>query len=93
MSVSMPNKPFLLTTPDPAFLDLNAEEFILLGDWCLNDKTKKILSGKKYEILDSPWTDDFIASSGKYSLDLAKYWLPHLSRILNNEHKVKKSEN
>ena len=84
----MPNKPFLVTTPYPGFLDLNAEEFILLGDWCLNHKIKSILSGKKCEILDSPWTNDFITSSGKYSLDLAKYCLPHFTHILNNEHRI-----
>ena len=87
----MSSKLFLASTPCLDFWDKSAKNYLLLGDWCLSKKSKEFLKGKNYKVLDSPWTDEFITMSGKYCFDLIKFWLPHLSRILNHEHKIDKS--
>lgn len=83
---------FLALTPHPQFWEFRNNSIVLLGEWCINDKTKPVLEGKNYSIVTSPWKDKRIYESVPYCFELMKFWMPHFTKILNEAHRVEKSE-
>lgn len=83
---------FLALTPHPQFWKFRNNSIVLLGDWCINDKTKPILEGKNYSIVQSPWKDKRIYESVPYCFELMRFWMPHFTKILNEVHRVEKTE-
>jgi len=83
---------FLALTPHPQFWEFRNNSIMLLGDWCINDKTKPILEGKNYSIVQSPWKDKRIYESVPYCFELMRFWMPHFTKILNEVHGIEKTE-
>ena len=49
---------FLAISDDPEFWDLDADEVILLGEWCLTYSQRDVLEGLSYKVMDCPWHDN-----------------------------------
>lgn len=82
-------KPFLATTGISDFWHIDGE-LILLGPWCMTeDKNKKLISGKAYFIMPSPWKPaSKIKNTSDFCRNIYKDILPELSGQLNLVHGV-----
>jgi len=80
---------FLATTAIQEFWNLE-NKLLLLGPWCLlGEKNKKLLAGKDYIMVPSPWKPaSRIKEAADYTLSVYEELLPRLSEALNSINKV-----
>ena len=85
----MTHRKYLATTAISGVWDLD-RELLLLGPWCLTEDTKKLLEGRHYALVESPWRPfaSKVREAADYCFKIYEEILPELGRELNNLHSV-----
>lgn len=82
-------KRFLATTGISDLWDLSSGGLLFLGPWCLNSENMRLVEGRPYTMLSSPWqAGGNIKAAAEYTQHVYNEILPVLSGKLNQLHGV-----
>lgn len=85
----MSHNTYLATTAASEVWDLDGK-LLLLGPWCLAGRNRRLLEGKDYTMVESPWRPfgPKIKEAASYCHSIYEESLPEIARALNNLHSV-----